>query len=134
LNKPFAAKPDDETVKALSRAAGQKQSGAYIWRTVGDDKVRGAHAALNGTLRDFSDSPDPGEDFNCRCWAEPVKIGPPDCRAQKEAYDEAKEKLAEIDERHKKAENELRELINQRDALLSLAWYEYKNPRTAKNE
>jgi peptidoglycan hydrolase-like protein with peptidoglycan-binding domain len=67
-----AAKPDDETVKALSRAAGQKQSGAYIWRTVGDDKVRGDHAALNGTQRDFSDSPDPGEDFNCRCWAEAI--------------------------------------------------------------
>ena len=33
----------------------------YIWRTAGDDKVRSSHAALNGTIRNFSDSPDPGE-------------------------------------------------------------------------
>jgi hypothetical protein len=25
---------------------------------------------LNGTARDLADSPDPGEEFNCRCWAE----------------------------------------------------------------
>ena len=37
-----------------------------------DDKVRAGHAALNGTLRQFADSRDPGEDFNCRCWAEHV--------------------------------------------------------------
>lgn len=64
------ARPGDETVKALSRAAGGKAAGTYIWRTVGDDKVRADHAALNGTVRDLSDSPDPGEEFNCRCWAD----------------------------------------------------------------
>ena len=31
------------------------------------------HAALSGTVRDWADAPDPGEDYNCRCWAEPVK-------------------------------------------------------------
>lgn len=66
------AKPDDETVRKLSSEASQKRSGKYIWRTAGDDRVRGSHAVLNGTVRDLSDSPDPGEEFNCRCWAEPV--------------------------------------------------------------
>ena len=72
LQPTGAARPGDETVSKLSSEAGKKKSGKYIWRTVGDDKVRGAHAALNGTIRDLADSPDPGEEFNCRCWAEPV--------------------------------------------------------------
>lgn len=67
-----SAKPGDETVAALNNEAAKKKSGQYIWRTAQDDKVRPAHAALNGTVRDLADSPDPGEEFNCRCWAEPV--------------------------------------------------------------
>lgn len=39
---------------------------------MGDSKVRKSHSALNGTIRDLSDSPDPGEEINCRCWAEPI--------------------------------------------------------------
>ncbi len=34
--------------------------------------MRGAHARYNRTLRAWKDAPDPGEDFNCRCWAEHV--------------------------------------------------------------
>ncbi|USO04028.1 MAG: hypothetical protein H6853_01760 [Rhodospirillales bacterium] len=41
----------------------------YILRPL---KVRNSHAALNGAVRDLADSPDPGEEFNCRCRAEPV--------------------------------------------------------------
>jgi peptidoglycan hydrolase-like protein with peptidoglycan-binding domain len=65
-------KPGDETVAALNRALSVAPDGLYIWRSVGDDKVRSSHAALSGTVREWADSPDPGEDFNCRCWAEPV--------------------------------------------------------------
>ncbi len=65
-------RPDDDTVKALNLETSKKKNGQYIWRAVGDDKVRDSHAALNGTVRDLSDSPDPGEEFNCRCWVEPV--------------------------------------------------------------
>lgn len=72
LNPTGTAKPDDETVQKLSAAVRHKNSGKYIWRTVGDSKVRAAHAKLNRTLRDFSDSPDLGDDYNCRCWAEPL--------------------------------------------------------------
>ncbi len=67
-------RPNDEMIRALNSAV-QKKSGQYIWRTVGDDKVRGAHVSLNGTVRDFAEHPDPGEEFNCRCWAEPIEEG-----------------------------------------------------------
>lgn len=67
-------KPGDDTEQALARESTKTPSGYYIWRTVEDDKVRGAHAALNRTVRRWDDSPDPGEDFNCRCWSEPVEI------------------------------------------------------------
>jgi len=72
LRPTGTAKPGDDTVKALNREFDNKKSGKYIWRTVGDGRVRKSHAELDGTLRDFSDSPDPGEEFNCRCWVEPV--------------------------------------------------------------
>ncbi|MDD9901481.1 MAG: phage minor head protein [Alphaproteobacteria bacterium] len=47
----------------------------YIWRTQDDGKVRGSHAANNGKVFAWNTRPSmghPGEDFNCRCWAEPV--------------------------------------------------------------
>ncbi len=46
----------------------------YTWRTAGDDKVRHAHAALNGQVFSWSSPPEgghPGTAHNCRCWAEP---------------------------------------------------------------
>ncbi len=66
------AKPDDETIDALNREADKTPDGYYIWRTVEDGHVRPAHAKFNRTVRRWSDSPDPGDDFNCRCWAEKV--------------------------------------------------------------
>ncbi|WP_049782117.1 peptidoglycan-binding protein [Micavibrio aeruginosavorus] len=70
-----AAKPDDETLTALNAAIENAPDGAYIWRTAGDDRVRDGHAALNGTKRKWSDDPDPGQDFGCRCWADDVEEG-----------------------------------------------------------
>lgn len=68
-------KPDDETLGALNADLARALDGYYIWRTVGDDKVRSEHARYNGTVRAWSDTPDPGEDYNCRCWAEAVEPG-----------------------------------------------------------
>ncbi len=48
----------------------------YIWRTKKDDKVRGTHAEREGKIFNRHVPPDggnPGEDYNCRCWAEPYK-------------------------------------------------------------
>lgn len=48
----------------------------YIWRTRQDERVRPEHAEREGQIFYWNNPPDgghPGEDFNCRCWAEPVK-------------------------------------------------------------
>lgn len=66
------AKPGDDNVKALNKEFDSKKSGKYIWRSVEDSRVRKSHAEFNRTVRDLADSPDPGEEFNCRCWADPI--------------------------------------------------------------
>ncbi len=54
----------------------QQQEGYthYIWHTQGDGKVRESHAVNNGKVFAWDNPPEvghPGEDYNCRCWAEP---------------------------------------------------------------
>lgn len=66
--------PDDKTLDALNTELQKPQKGYYVWHTVHDDHVRADHAARDGTIRPWDDSPDPGEDFNCRCWAEKIDI------------------------------------------------------------
>lgn len=47
----------------------------YIWRTSLDERVRESHAILEGETFDWDDPPEvghPGEDFQCRCTAEPI--------------------------------------------------------------
>lgn len=41
----------------------------YVWNTQEDGRVRPAHAALNGKVRSWEQSPIPGEEINCRCFA-----------------------------------------------------------------
>ncbi len=72
LSANGAAKPDDETIRALNKETSKTPEGQYIWRTVEDDRVRNSHAEFNRTIRKWSDVLNPGEEFNCRCWAEPV--------------------------------------------------------------
>lgn len=72
LKSTGKAKPDDKTLMILNAEIAKNPDGYYIWRTAGDDKVRQSHALLEGTIRSWNQSPDPCEDYNCRCWAEPV--------------------------------------------------------------
>ena len=44
----------------------------YIWVTEGDEKVRPGHEALDGQERSWYDDQHPGEEYGCRCHAEPV--------------------------------------------------------------
>ena len=48
----------------------------YIWRTVGDERVRDTHDENDGQFFTWDNPPSetgaPGEDYQCRCWAEPV--------------------------------------------------------------
>lgn len=46
----------------------------YVWRDVGDNRVREEHEARNGDSFEWSSPPDgghPGEEVNCRCYADP---------------------------------------------------------------
>lgn len=55
-----------------------KQTTHYIWRTVGDDKVRVSHKQNNGKIfayKELLSTNHPGEDYGCRCWAEPYIPG-----------------------------------------------------------
>jgi len=44
----------------------------YIWRTVGDERVRPSHALNDGKIFTWGDGEDPGEAFGCRCSGEPI--------------------------------------------------------------
>ena len=51
------------------------KTGQYIWRTARDEKVRKDHAERDGKTFDYANPPNggnPGDDYNCRCWAEPI--------------------------------------------------------------
>lgn len=53
------------------------KSGKYIWHTAQDEKVRQDHAIRNGKVFDYSQPPpggNPGEAYNCRCWAESIPV------------------------------------------------------------
>lgn len=59
------------TLKALGDS---RPTTHYTWRTAQDERVRSTHAAREGRVFAWTDPPDtghPGEERNCRCWAEP---------------------------------------------------------------
>jgi SPP1 gp7 family putative phage head morphogenesis protein len=63
---------------SLKAAANEQATTHYIWRTSGDNKVRATHAANNGKIFAWDNPPEtghPGEDYNCRCTAEPYVQG-----------------------------------------------------------
>ena len=46
----------------------------FFWRTVGDNRVRAEHAALNGRRFSWKEGANglfPGQDYQCRCFADP---------------------------------------------------------------
>lgn len=45
----------------------------YIWRTMQDNRVRMEHVEKNGKVFRVDEGILPGQDFGCRCWAEPAK-------------------------------------------------------------
>lgn len=45
----------------------------YIWRTQMDDRVRESHAALEGLEFEDGVGLEPGQDYNCRCYKEPIE-------------------------------------------------------------
>lgn len=45
----------------------------YRWRTMEDSRVRQYHVAKDNKIFNINEGTLPGQDFGCRCWAEPVK-------------------------------------------------------------
>ena len=45
----------------------------FVWHTMKDERVRPEHAEREGLVFSINDEL-PGEDFNCRCWAEPIRL------------------------------------------------------------
>jgi SPP1 gp7 family putative phage head morphogenesis protein len=66
-----------EFTKVRATAFGSNQ---YIWRTVGDARVRDSHVDMEGTTQSWDAPPAPEDKEhyhpgcfpNCRCWAEPI--------------------------------------------------------------
>ena len=70
----FSLEQDALQTKRQGRKAPKRTTTHYIWRTAGDGKVRSSHAANNGKIFAWDDPPPtghPGEDYGCRCTAEP---------------------------------------------------------------
>jgi SPP1 gp7 family putative phage head morphogenesis protein len=72
----------DQVAKLNGQLTQQRQRDigveGYIWRTVGDERVRDTHEEVDGQYFSWDNPPSetddnhPGEDYQCRCWAEPV--------------------------------------------------------------
>jgi SPP1 gp7 family putative phage head morphogenesis protein len=90
VTKRQAALIARDQVLSLNAQVTQKRHAAagvskYIWRTSGDGDVRPAHRALDGKVFSYDDPPvvdakkgrreHPGEDYQCRCTAEPIIPG-----------------------------------------------------------
>lgn len=71
--------PRDATATAIDEGLkSQDPAERYVWRTVGDSRVRDEHATRDGQIYTWGNPPEgghPGEDYNCRCWAEPIEDG-----------------------------------------------------------
>ena len=71
-----------EVTQARHRAAGVTE---YVWRSSRDERVRSRHKELDGTRQSYAQPPvvdertgrraHPGDDYQCRCTADPVIPG-----------------------------------------------------------
>lgn len=69
----------DQTLKLYGNLARIRQTSvgisSYTWRTARDERVRPVHADREGEIFSWDDPPEGGavgQDYNCRCVAEPV--------------------------------------------------------------
>jgi SPP1 gp7 family putative phage head morphogenesis protein len=72
----------DQVAKLNGQFTKERQSDLgveqYTWRTVGDERVRETHRMVDGLTFTWGSPPDetdgnePGQDYQCRCFAEPI--------------------------------------------------------------
>lgn len=79
----------DQTLKLYGQVTQARHQSAgvteYVWRSSRDERVRARHKELDGTRQKYSDPPvvdrasgrraHPGDDFSCRCTADPILPG-----------------------------------------------------------
>ncbi len=92
INETGEARPDDQTIKTLSKESSKTPKGHYIWRAVEDNKSRKTHAGYNRSVRSWADLPHPGHDEDCRCWAQYIS----DDKIQKEELPSPKIEIPKI--------------------------------------
>ena len=71
----FIARDQTGTILGQMNSERQKRAGfqAFRWSDSGDERVRDSHRERNGKIYFYADNPLlPGEEYNCRCVAEPV--------------------------------------------------------------
>lgn len=65
----------DQSLKLNGQLDRLKQTNAgvdrYVWRTSRDERVRPEHRAREGKVYSWNEHPQPGEEVQCRCSAEP---------------------------------------------------------------
>lgn len=66
----------DQTAKLHGQITMRQQQSIgltkYTWKTVGDERVRNRHAERNNKIYNWNDGINPGQEFQCRCTAEPI--------------------------------------------------------------
>ena len=75
FNDPVGPGSVTERVMNTAMARLESEGRFYIWRTVGDARVREEHGPRAGRRFQFNAPPEdghPGEAYGCRCWAEPL--------------------------------------------------------------
>lgn len=98
----------DQTAKLNGQLTQMRQSNLgieeYIWRTSRDERVRASHLEKEGQKFRWDSPPfdtgHPGQDYNCRCTAEPVIPGMPAPKEDRQkVIAEVKEKKKAMQER-----------------------------------
>lgn len=78
IDVPSKDTPNPYLQEIMQEEADKNPENYYIWHTVGDDRVRSAHEERDGEIFAWDEPPaggHPGEDYNCRCTAEPYVPG-----------------------------------------------------------
>ncbi|MBF0246701.1 MAG: minor capsid protein [Alphaproteobacteria bacterium] len=97
----------------------EDKEGHYIWRTMGDSKVRSSHSEREGQVFSWDHPPaggHPGEAPGCRCWPEAVKVEK-DCEELRRKIEAAENNLQKAEQRFNEAAkqfNEAQEAILQK--------------------
>lgn len=60
----------NNATRAYAQNAGMNR---YEWQTMGDSRVRPKHRELNGSIREYGNGLEPGDDIGCRCLAIPIR-------------------------------------------------------------